>query len=80
MEQRNLAEAIGGPVGRRYNPVEAAYDGMTEANRKTFRNIIQNLDYSHWQVAAALREIGYDIDRKQVQAYRERLALGKASL
>lgn len=74
-----LAQAIGVPVGR-YNPVAAAYDGMNELNRLTFRDIIQDTAYSHVQVAAALREIGYSIDRKQVQAFREKLALGKVTL
>jgi hypothetical protein len=32
------------------------------------------------QVAAALRELGYDIDRKQVQAFREKLKMGKVAL
>jgi hypothetical protein len=32
----DLADLIGPPMGR-YNPVAAAYDGMTEANRETFR-------------------------------------------
>ena len=76
----SLAEAVGRAKGR-YNPVEAAYDGMNETDRKTFRDIIRANDYyTHAQVAAALREIGYDVDRKQVQHYRERLALGKVSL
>lgn len=75
-----LAEAVGKPKGR-YNAVEAAYDGMTAADRKTFQTIILEPEtYTHAQVAAALREIGYDVDRKQVQAYRERLALGKVEL
>jgi len=65
----------------RYCRVAAAYDGMKEANRESFRRIIQDVDsYPHAQVASALREIGYDVDRKQVQHYRERLALGKVSL
>jgi hypothetical protein len=31
-------------------------------------------------VALALREIGYDVDRKQVQHFREKLALRKVML
>ena len=76
----DLAQVIGVPMGR-YNPVSAAYDGMTENNRLVFRNIIQDAhSYPHHQVAAALRELGYDIDRKQIQAFREKLALGKVIL
>ena len=76
----DLADAIGAPMGR-YNPVSAAYDGMNENNRLVFRTIVQDAhNYPHHQVAAALRELGYDIDRKQVQAFREKLALGKVIL
>lgn len=76
----DLAQAVGAPAGR-YNPVSAAYDGMTEANRASFRRIIQDArSYPHHQVAAALRELGYDIDRKQIQSFREKLALGKVIL
>lgn len=78
-EVQKLADLIGPPMGR-YNPVSAAYDGMTDANRKTFREIIESLAYSHAQVASAMRELGYDIDRKQIQAFREKLALGKVIL
>lgn len=75
-----LADAIGAPVGR-YNPVAAAYEGMNDANRAAFRHIIQDAEsYPHNQVAKALREIGHDIDRKQIQAFREKLALGKVTL
>lgn len=75
-----LATAIGAPRTK-YDRVAAAYDGMTEANRESFQRIIIDPDsYPHAQVASALREIGYDVDRKQVQAYRERLALGKVAL
>ena len=77
---QQLADLIGAPMGR-YNPVAAAYDGMTEDNRLVFRNIIQDAhSYPHHQVAAALRELGYDIDRKQIQSFREKLALGKVIL
>jgi hypothetical protein len=79
-EVGDLADLIGPPMGR-YNPVAAAYDGMTEANRETFRKIIEDPGgYPHVQVAAALRELGYDIDRKQVQAFREKLKMGKVTL
>lgn len=74
-----LSKLIGIPVGR-YNPVSAAYDGMNEDNRATFREIIQDEAYPHAQVASALRELGYSIDRKQVQNFREKLALGKVIL
>jgi hypothetical protein len=74
-----LSRLIGIPMGR-INPVSAAYDGMNEANRATFREIIQDDAYPHAQVAHALREMGYDIDRKQVQNFREKLSLGKVIL
>ena len=80
MSTTSLATAIGAPRAR-YDRVEAAYDGMTPANRKSFQRIIQDpQNYTHAQVASAMREIGYDVDRKQVQAFREKLALGKVKL
>ena len=75
----DLKAALGAPRAR-YNPVMAAYDGMSEDNRLVFRHIIKDHAYTHGQVAAALREIGYNIDRKQVQAFREKLGLGKVEL
>lgn len=73
-------EAAIAPSGR-YDRVAAAYDGMSEANKASFRRIIQDgYNYRHADVASAMREIGYDVDRKQVQNYRERLALGKVAL
>jgi hypothetical protein len=75
----SLDDLIGIPMGR-YNPVSAAYDGMTEDNRRAFRVIIQDDAYPHAQVAAAMRELGHDIDRKQIQSFREKLALGKVIL
>ncbi|HEX9089796.1 MAG TPA: hypothetical protein VF867_20050 [Arthrobacter sp.] len=75
----DLAAAIGAPR-LRYDRVEAAYDGMSPANRASFRRIIRDETYSHAQVASAMREIGYDVDRKQVQAYREKLAIGRVAL
>jgi ribosomal protein L9 len=54
---------------------------MSPANRESFQRIIRDTgSYSHAQVASALREIGYDVDRKQVQHFRERLKLGKVAL
>lgn len=77
---QTLADAIGAPMGR-YNPVAAAYDGMNEADREAFRHYIQDADkFSHAQLAKAMRQLGYDIDRKQIQAFREKLALGKVIL
>lgn len=75
----DLATVVGAPQGR-YNPVAAAYDGMNKADRATFREIIRNPEYTHAQIAEALRDIGHDVDRKQVQHYRERLTLGKVEL
>ena len=75
----DLKTAIG--PSTRYDRVAAAYDGMTEANRESFQRIIQDpAGYPHAQVARALREIGYEVDRKQVQYFRERLGLGKVAL
>lgn len=74
-----LAEALGVASGR-YDRVDAAYNAMAPENADTFRAIIQDEIFNHAQVAAALRVIGYDVDRKQVQAYREKLALGKVTL
>jgi hypothetical protein len=75
----SLAEVLG-PPGARYDRVEAAYEGMSSINKATFREIIQDENFGHAQVAAALREIGYDVDRKQVHAFREKLAMGRVTL
>ncbi|HVH53399.1 MAG TPA: hypothetical protein VNA32_04625 [Actinomycetota bacterium] len=76
----SLAKAAG-HGRRRYDPVEAAYQGMSPADRKAFRQLIQDpVNYTHAHVAMALREVGYDVDRKQVHHYREKLALGRVSL
>ena len=69
------------PEGR-YDKVAAAYDGMSDENKATFREIITapvNL-YGHEAIARALRGLGYDVDRKQVHLYREKLSRGKVSL
>lgn len=75
----NLASALGVPKGR-YDRVLAAYDGMSVDDKNTFRDIIRDEEFSHAQVASALREIGYDVDRKQVHQFREKLALGRVTL
>lgn len=69
------------PEGR-YDKIEAAYDGMNEVNRDTFRDIITApvQQYGHETIARALRGLGYDVDRKQVHLFREKLARGKVSL
>lgn len=75
-----LEDALGAPTGR-YDKVEAAYDGMAPADQKIFRSAIQNPDkYPHAHMATALRTMGYDVDRKQVQHFREKLSLGKVKL
>lgn len=75
-----LAQALSAPVGR-YDRVEAAYDGMSPADQEIFREAITNpRDYPHAHIATALRSVGYDVDRKQVQHFREKLSLGKVKL
>jgi hypothetical protein len=75
-----LKDAIGAPRGR-YSPVAAAYEGMSSPDREAFRVIIRDAEsYTHAQVAQAMRDCGYAVDRKQIQNYRERLALGKEEL
>jgi len=79
-EAANLADLIGAPMGH-YNPVAAAYDGMDEVDREHFRYYIQRPEeFPHAQLAKAMRELGYGVDRKQIQAFREKLALGKVIL
>lgn len=75
----SLAAALGTAHGK-YDRVEAAYNGMSLSDRNTFKDVITDPSFSHAQVAKAMREIGYDVDRKQVQAFREKLALGKVAL
>lgn len=75
----SLHEALAATKGR-YDAVEAAYDGMDLVDSIVFRKAIQDPSYSHAQIAEALRTMGYDVDRKQVHHYREKLATGKATL
>jgi len=75
----NLAAALGSAYGR-YDRVEAAYNGMSLNDRNTFKEVITDKSFSHAQIAKAMRAIGYDVDRKQVQAFREKLERGKATL
>lgn len=69
------------PTGR-YDKVEAAYDGLSEANRETFREAIMQsaADVGHESIAKALRVLGYDVDRKQVHLFREKLSMGRVTL
>lgn len=75
-----LKEALGEPRAR-YDRVEAAYDGMAPADKKVFQEAIREPEaYPHAHIAEALRSMGYDVDRKQVQHFREKLFLGKVEL
>lgn len=76
---KSLAEALGAPTGR-YDRVAAAYEGMSPADQETFRVAISDPSYTHAHLATALRSMGYDVDRKQVQQFREKLALKKVEL
>lgn len=69
------------PDGR-YDKVAAAYDGMDKDNREVFRRIIAApvAEYGHENIARALRGLGYDVDRKQIHLFREKLARGKVVL
>jgi hypothetical protein len=79
-DAKTLADAIGAPMGH-YNPVAAAYDGMGEGDREYFRYYIERPEeFPHAQLAKAMRELGYNVDRKQIQSFREKLALGKVIL
>jgi hypothetical protein len=66
----------------RYDKVEAAYDGLSEPNKATFRRaILAPVDvHGHESIAKALRQLGYDVDRKQVHEFRSKLRRGKVSL
>jgi hypothetical protein len=70
------------PPSVRYDKVEAAYDGLSEPNKATFRRAILApvAVHGHETIAKALRQLGYDVDRKQVHLFREKLQRGKVSL
>jgi hypothetical protein len=70
------------PPSVRYDKVEAAYDGLSEPNKATFRRaILAPVEvHGHESIAKALRQLGYDVDRKQVHLFREKLQRGKVSL
>ena len=69
------------PEGR-YDKVAAAYDGMSDENKATFRKVIASPVefYGHEAVARGLRGLGYDVDRKQIHLFREKLSRGKVVL
>ena len=69
------------PSGR-YDKVEAAYDGMSDENKAAFRMAIKSpvSQFGHENIARALRGLGYDVDRKQIHLFREKLSRGKVSL
>lgn len=69
------------PDGR-YDKVAAAYDGMSQVNRATFAEAVAEPAsvIGHEALAKALRALGYDVDRKQIHLFREKLARNKVSL
>jgi len=69
------------PDGR-YDKVAAAYDGMNDENKAAFRMAIKSpvSQFGHENIARALRGLGYDVDRKQIHLFREKLARNKVSL
>jgi hypothetical protein len=75
----SLKDALGVPRAN-YNPVRAAYDGMNDEDKAVLKGALWSTDYTHAQIAEALRKVGYDVDRKQVQAFREKMLLGKVEL
>lgn len=75
----SIAKYVTPPEGK-YDKVEAAYDGMTAADKLVMKGILSNPDYPHAQVARILNEVGYDIDRKQVFEFREKLRLKRIVL
>lgn len=57
------------------------YGFDAEAELEAFRVAIQDeVAYGHQQIADALNNLGFNIDRKQVHNYREKLKLGRVTL
>lgn len=75
----SIAQYVKPPEGR-YDKVEAAYDGLDKADKKVMKSILLSADYPHAQVARILCDIGYDIDRKQVFEFRQKIKLGRVKL
>lgn len=75
----SIKQHVRPPEGR-YDKVEAAYDGLDKEDKKVLKGILLDPDYPHAQVARVLCAIGYDIDRKQVFEFREKIKLGRVKL
>lgn len=75
----SIKQHVRPPEGR-YDKVEAAYDGLDEADKEVMKGLLLDPDYPHAQVARVLRAIGYDIDRKQVCEFRLKIKMGRVKL
>ena len=60
--------------------VEKAYRGMSDEDKRAFEDAITSFQLSAGKLAAAFRELGFQIDRAAVGHYRRKLQAGKAEL
>lgn len=63
--------------------VSYLYAEMSEADRETFRELIQNRSHSGLSIARILKDAGYGdfkVNRHSVEHYRRKLEAGTATL
>jgi hypothetical protein len=78
----SLAELLanGKPNGHKVDKVMAVYELLTADEREAFRTLINDPMWSGPQIALTLREMGFNIQGDQVQAFRTKLRNGKVTL
>jgi hypothetical protein len=78
----SLADLLinGKPTGHKVDKVMAVYDVLDAAEREAFRALIHDPVWSGPQIALTLRQMGFNIQGDQVQAFRTKLRTGKVTL
>jgi hypothetical protein len=78
----SLAELLanGKPNGHKVDKVMAVYELLDMVEREAFHSLIHNPMWSGPQIALTLREMGFNIQGDQIQAFRTKLRNGKVTL
>lgn len=69
-----------GPRGHKVDKVQIAYDELSEAKRETFKRLLDNEQFSAPQIATALQNEGFDVNKNQVVHFRAKIKEGKVVL
>jgi hypothetical protein len=78
----SLSELLtnGKPNGHKVDKVMAVYDLLNDTEREAFHTLIHDPMWSGPQIALTLREMGFNIQGDQIQAFRTKLRTGKVTL